>query len=246
MVFTILRILCHHHHCVLWDYFHHPQRNSISLNSHSPILTLSRPWQPLSFFLSLDLPSLLFYLLIWYLLKHKSFSFLLSSFTNLLFCCVFGVIFKKLLPNSISQRFTLIFFFLEFYNLALTCRSVVHFKVMFVFGSEIKIQIHFLHYAYPVALAPFIERIYFSDSKVCHWQTTYSWVLNFYPVRQSLTFSLVFCSCSHYFGACIICLWPPRCVPSSPVWTPFHYSKSIYSLYWLLHNSFNLPGSCGP
>lgn len=155
-----------------------PQRNSISLNSHSPILTLFKPWQPLSFFLSLDLPSLLFYLLIWYLLKHKSFSLLLSSFKKpICFSVVFLVSYLRKYCLTQYHKDLLIFFFLEFYNLALTCRSVVHFKLMFVYGCEIKIQIHFLHYAYPVALAP-----YFSDSKVCHWQTTYSWVLNFYPV----------------------------------------------------------------
>ena len=45
--------------------------------------------------------------------------------------CVFGIVFKKLLPNPRTQRFIPIFLFKSFIVLSLPFRCLIYFKLIF-------------------------------------------------------------------------------------------------------------------
>ena len=69
----------------------------------------------------------------------------MSNLCILLFTYAFGAISKKPLPNPISQRFIPMFFPKSVMALAFTFRSIIHFKLIFVYSVRLRPNLKFLH-----------------------------------------------------------------------------------------------------
>lgn len=55
MIFHTLTRLCNHHHNIIPENFHHPQKKPKRVSSHSPFLLPISPWQPLESSLYIEL-----------------------------------------------------------------------------------------------------------------------------------------------------------------------------------------------
>ena len=83
----------------------------------------------------------------------------MSNLCIFLFTYAFGAISKKPMPNPISQRFIPMFFPKSVMTLAFTFRSIIHFKLIFLYSVRLGPNLKFLH------MMLFVEMIILSPWK---------------------------------------------------------------------------------
>ena len=118
-----------------------------------------------------------FYVLSFYFVevKHKIFNFDDVQYLLLLLFVLWGVIFKKLLPNLWSQRFIPIFSSKNFVILTFIFRSLIHFEVMILYNARSESNFILLLYEdiqlflWLVLVSSFVENQLAIHMRVCFW-----------------------------------------------------------------------------